>query len=419
MIFLGAPEPSGLRDALDRPVEQLGYRFEPPGLVATMIEDLGTSPDALPLLQFAAARLWERRDRDARALTAEAYQAIGGVAGALAGHADQVVASLSPAARRLLRPVLLRLVTAEGTRAIGDLDELRGLGPPEEVDALIARLTEARLLVVGSGVELIHESLVASWPTLRRWREESSEDAAFLEQLRTVARQWHARGRDAGLLWHGEAADEARRFVARSSVPLPEREAAYLAAVIALADGRTRRRRIAIGAVMLALAAIAIGAVVVMLQLRRAEQEAHDKADDAERAAEVARAAETRATDELERARRAETAQQRAESLQQTAEQRAGEANRSAELSRAELEAANLRLERAVTDAEKAREVAETARAKAEAAAARSEKDAARIRALAEEADRARETAEALLEKERAHVKALEKELAAINTKLN
>ena len=43
---------------------------------------------ALPLLAFAVARLWEKRDRERKLLTREAYEEIGGVAGALAQHAE-------------------------------------------------------------------------------------------------------------------------------------------------------------------------------------------------------------------------------------------------------------------------------------------------------------------------------------------
>ena len=43
---------------------------------------------ALPLLAFAVSRLWELRDRERKLLTRAAYDAIGGVAGALAQHAE-------------------------------------------------------------------------------------------------------------------------------------------------------------------------------------------------------------------------------------------------------------------------------------------------------------------------------------------
>ena len=50
---------------------------------------LETTPGALPLLQFAASKLWDARDKARRKLTHNAYIAMGGVAGALASHADR------------------------------------------------------------------------------------------------------------------------------------------------------------------------------------------------------------------------------------------------------------------------------------------------------------------------------------------
>ena len=41
---------------------------------------------ALPLLQFAGQLIWERRDREAHTLPRRAYEAVGGVAGALAAE---------------------------------------------------------------------------------------------------------------------------------------------------------------------------------------------------------------------------------------------------------------------------------------------------------------------------------------------
>ena len=57
--------------------------------------EIAGEPSCLPLLQFAARQLWERRDRKQRLLLSSAYEKIGGVAGALAVHADGVLAALT------------------------------------------------------------------------------------------------------------------------------------------------------------------------------------------------------------------------------------------------------------------------------------------------------------------------------------
>jgi hypothetical protein len=41
-----------------------GYRFEDESLVAEILTEVSRERGALPLLAFAASKLWERRDRE-------------------------------------------------------------------------------------------------------------------------------------------------------------------------------------------------------------------------------------------------------------------------------------------------------------------------------------------------------------------
>src|SRR5207249_449465 len=94
LLVLQPPEAEALREILRAPLDRLGYGYEDPDLVERMIRAIGGEPARLPLLQFAAALLWEQRDRERRLLTSAAYERIGGVEGALAKHADGVLAGL-------------------------------------------------------------------------------------------------------------------------------------------------------------------------------------------------------------------------------------------------------------------------------------------------------------------------------------
>ena len=118
-----------LRRALVEPARKLGYRFEDEALVEEMVESVEGARAALPLLAFAVARLWETRDREKKLLTREAYQAIGGVAGALAQHAEATLDRIGSERQGLVRELFRNLVTAQGTRAV---DRSRGaaLGLP-------------------------------------------------------------------------------------------------------------------------------------------------------------------------------------------------------------------------------------------------------------------------------------------------
>jgi serine/threonine protein kinase len=385
LFFLSTPSDEGLRDALALPAEVAGYRFESSALVEELVRDLRSTDGALPLLQFAAAQLWEARDVARRVLTRASYQAIGGIAGALARYADRVLDELSPEARRVARDLLLRLVTRERTRAVVSLDELQELAQGQPAfGPLLEQLVQARLLVIqkserGSTAELVHESLVHSWPTLRRWLDESGEDAAFLEQLRAGARQWEAGGRGRGLLWRGEIADEARRFRRRHRGELPALQQRFLDAVLAQASRAARLRRALVLGGLTGLSLVVAASLVALWVIRDAQQEAV-------RQAQLARTAEV-------------AARERAEALAVKERERA-EAARRAEAASAELQTRNEELTAAIGTAEAARQDATSAQTRAEASAAEARREQDR-------ADQAARELAGRLHEEQARVKRL------------
>ncbi|MBK9265540.1 MAG: protein kinase [Polyangiaceae bacterium] len=277
----------GLREALIEPVLAAGYHFEDEGIVAEMLDELSHAKTPLPLLQFSASALWEARDHERKRLTRAAYEAMGGVAGALAKHADAVVMGLSGKEQTMCRAILLRLVTPERTRAIAPLQELVALSKePAVIEGIIDRLVAARLILVDTGageenatVELVHESLIERWPMLGRWLDQSAEDAHFLARLRTAATQWHAAGETPGLLWRDHVAEEARRFHDRhrqTAMSLNTMEERYLQAVIDFSDRARRRRN---GLIASAFAVVcAVAGIVFVLALRA--QSAAKRADE-------------------------------------------------------------------------------------------------------------------------------------------
>jgi serine/threonine protein kinase len=315
LLFLGPPGREGLRDAILQPATMAGFQFEFPGMVENMLDHLEAAPGALPLLQFTAAKLWETRDTQRRLLTHDSYAAMGGVAGALASHADRFVAGVGAQRAGLVRAVLLRLVTAERTRAIVPIAELLELSREAgEIRRLVDQMVDARLLVVqtleggkGVTVEIVHESLVHGWPTLRRWLDDNQEDAQVVDQLRIAARQWQNKAFDAGLLWRDDAAIEARRFRLRYKGPLSEVERGFLDAVIGHHAAQLRRRRTAVigGFVALSLVVVATMVLLVIIQNSRAQAE-----DNAAQAVAAQRVAEQRLDQKLKADRAREAAEQ-------------------------------------------------------------------------------------------------------------
>ncbi len=407
LFFLNTPHREGLRDALVQPAEMAGYRFETPAMVDQMLGHLEATPGALPLLQFAATQLWEGRDAMQRLLTESAYQKLGGITGALATHADSVLAGMSSQERVLARAVFLRLVTSERTRAIVSQEELRELsGDTTEVRRLIDHLVQARLLVVqtgggatGASVELVHESLIHGWPTLLRWLDEGQEDAAFMEQLRSAARQWQLKAQDSGLLWRGEMAEEARRFQRRYRGELPQLQRAFLDAVFAQATRATRLRRALVAGSSTFLLLLAFAAVVALVVIRDAQHEAERQAELALRAEAAARTSESLARGAEAETRRRLAEVQAKELERKKAQLQAEAANTQVELTNNELLNKNVALRSALQRAQRAQWRARYAKLRAENSA--------------EAAREAREEAELLLRREQERARRIETALGS------
>jgi serine/threonine protein kinase len=399
LFILRPPDRDGLREALVQPAELAGYRFERAGMVEDMLDHLEHTPGALPLLQFAAARLWEQRSHERRLLTEDAYRKLGGITGALASHADTVMGQLPAGAQALAKALLLRLVTPERTRAMVTMDELSEIAaqPAEraELAQLVDRLVHARLLVVQTGaaegaaptVEIVHESLIHTWPVLLRWLDESHEDTVFLTQLRQAARQWETRGRPAGMLWRGEAADQARRWMRHYRGALTSLQQEFLQTAFDLEDRASRRRQLAVTGAIVFLLCLLAAAGVALLLIRDAQKEAVAQAA-------AAQTAETQVREQLERVQAEERARRQAEERERKAREAAEAAGVQVEQSNAELARKNQELVDALAHANEARQ-----RADANAAAA----EQARAETL-----RANERLQFLLDRERERVRRLE-----------
>jgi hypothetical protein len=260
LVLLSTPGEGDLARMVSEPARRAGYDFDDPDLPGEMARAVAGRPGALALLSFTAARLWEQRDRAFRRLSRRAYDAMGGVAGALATHAEQTLAELPPGERALVRQAFRRLVTVEGTRAVVARAELeQALGP--RAGNVIERLVEARLLVATENeggaehIEIIHEALLTAWPRLAAWRREDESGARLRAQLGIAARQWHERGRARGLLWRDEALTELQRWRRAGGEPLTTVEQDFAGASLAEAARGRRRRTLALAVILAALGA--------------------------------------------------------------------------------------------------------------------------------------------------------------------
>ncbi|MFH1808202.1 MAG: protein kinase [Pseudomonadota bacterium] len=262
-----SPAPTTLEEILLLPLQVTGYEVDDANLLKEMVSSVQNEPACLPLLQFAIQMLWERRDRKRRLLRRAHYEAMGGVEGALAEHADGVLTGLSTEQVRFARQLLLRFVTSEGTRCV--LPRAQALqGLPTAAADVLDRLTAARLLSVRKGgrdedsetsLELVHESLIRSWGRLARWVDEGREEIAFLHEVGQAADLWEKRGRRDEEVWRGAPLRDAQRARSRCTAPVPSSVQQFLVAGQRLERRAQRRKRLAVAA----LAVVAVTAAVM------------------------------------------------------------------------------------------------------------------------------------------------------------
>ena len=185
------------------PARAAGLRYEETAdrgrLDDVLQEAAAADPRSLPLLEFVLDALYGA-GRDRRVLTFAAYRALGGLEGAIARRADEVVDSLPTDIQEALPAVLRALTTVRP----GDEAVTARPAPLTEVAstparlALVDALVGARLLVTDEDVaghvfvRVAHEALLSRWP---RASDIVNANRNFLETRARVAadaHRWHA-----------------------------------------------------------------------------------------------------------------------------------------------------------------------------------------------------------------------------------
>ena len=234
-----------------------------------MVDAVEGARTALPLLAFAVSRLWERRKPEQKLLTREAYVEIGGVAGALARHADETLERIGLDLEKTVRELFRNLTTAQGTRAVLDREELlSAVTDRVSAEAVLTKLIDARLLTsweteAAEGqparhqIEIVHESLLSAWPRLVRWQTQDADGAQLRDQLRQAAHLWEERGKADDLLWSGTSYLDYRAWRARYPGKLSSLEEDFSGSMKARAERTRRRKRAAVGSVLVAILVVA------------------------------------------------------------------------------------------------------------------------------------------------------------------
>ncbi|WP_030742507.1 trypsin-like peptidase domain-containing protein [Streptomyces sp. NRRL F-5135] len=260
-----------LREAITRPLTgHAGVRFAD-GLVEQILRDTPPGPAALPMLEYALSRLWERQERGW--LTSTAYQELGGVEGALAEDAKHRLWEWADETeRQALERIFIQLVRPGEQLDAGERGpDTRRVATRTQFSAadweLIHRLASTRLVVVTrrpteqDTAELAHQALVEKWPQLQRWVEENREFRSWQEGLRRSLRAWQEQGHPPALALTREQVTESRRWIRDRVTEVPTEETDFVEASDQVQQSRARRRRLVLAGftVLTVLALVAVG----------------------------------------------------------------------------------------------------------------------------------------------------------------
>ena len=223
--------PAELRAAVGGPADLVSFE---PGLVDRIIADAVDVPGQLPVVELALTRLWETVQGGT--LTHRAYDEQFGLAGPLAGYAEDVCARhLSPAELAVAERLLVQLARPDEDGAF-TLTPVR-LDQLDAASGDMARtLAGHHLVVLRTGADepvtvvLAHEALVQRWPRLREWLVAVQEFRSWQEQLRSELRQWQRSGRDSGALLRGTPLSAAEEWLASHPPRLTDEERDYITA---------------------------------------------------------------------------------------------------------------------------------------------------------------------------------------------
>ncbi|MCF1512324.1 hypothetical protein LZ604_32890 [Streptomyces glomeratus] len=264
-LLVGAMSSEELRETIIKPAQTTGMIVER-ALTTRILDEVEGEPGALPLMSHALRETWHFRK--GRALTEAAYEAVGGLHGAIARTAEDVYGSLTPAQAALVCPILLRLVApgeaTPDTRRPAHRGEF-DFGDTTDVAAVLERLARSRLITLDEEiVELAHEALITAWPRLKEWIDEDRQQLALHRRLGQDARAWDDLGRDAGALYRGVrlASVEEALATSRIGAHLTALEEEFLSSGLAARD--QERQEAARSARRLRVFVVSLSCIVTM-----------------------------------------------------------------------------------------------------------------------------------------------------------
>ncbi|MDM8564312.1 TIR domain-containing protein [Candidatus Halobeggiatoa sp. HSG11] len=201
--------PDGLREAIEEPAKQVGVYIED-ALVERLVNDAALEPGFLPLVQQTLVLLWQRLGR--RFLSLSDYETIiyqensllKGLPAAIALYADGVLVGLDRSQMVIAKRVFLRLIQFGEGRPDTRRQQLYSNLVGNDADDTIEYLASNRLLTLSGKdekrVDIAHEALINSWPSLQNWIKDRCNSELVRRRLEAKVKNWEILERKGGFL---------------------------------------------------------------------------------------------------------------------------------------------------------------------------------------------------------------------------
>ena len=221
-IALRGMDRGELDEAVRNPAALRGVQIADP-LVDELAGTVLGRPGALPLLEFSLDQMWRTLQPGQHRLSFDAYEEIGRLDGALATHADRIMASLSEADRAVVRKVFVNYLTSPARPDVRQVLRRSECAPGEW--QVIVRLANERLLTIrrdddgNETAEVVHEALLRAWGRLRRWLDAEGPFRSWRQLLRYAMTPW-TESRESGAFLTGALLVTSERWLQERAADL-------------------------------------------------------------------------------------------------------------------------------------------------------------------------------------------------------
>ena len=360
------------RMAIEGPVAVGGGKIAP-RLVQQLLNDVGESPDQLPILQHALMRTWQywkAHHKQGEPMDLRHYNAVGTLKEALSQHANEAYDSLNKRDQRICE-IIFKALAERGAEnqlmrrptRLGEMSAIAGVSDDDLIRVVDRFREPGRTLLMpphdininsDTVIDISHESLMRIWTRLKTWLEEEGRSSDMYLKLAEAAHRyqkgeaslWKMPDLQLALNWKEE--NKPTLLWGKRYHPAYERTMVFLENSRRTYENEQRnkellqKRKIRIRNILVLISAFIVVVCIFLVYLAQTKTaEAENSAEEArlstlkaEKAAEDAKRAEEKALDQQKIAEQqreaALQAQKRADENAQKAEQSAIEAKRSA-----------------------------------------------------------------------------------------